>query len=46
MVTVLLVQLETELMGNRTHKLEVSLLLLEAQSGLRGLLQVEALLVK
>jgi hypothetical protein len=46
MVTVLLVQLETELMSNRAHKLEVSLLLLEAQSGLRGLLQVEALLVE
>jgi hypothetical protein len=45
-VSVLLVQLETELMGHRAHKLEVSLLLLEAQSGLRGLLQVEALLVK
>ena len=33
-VSVLLVQLEAELMGHRAHKLEISLLLLQAHTGL------------
>jgi hypothetical protein len=33
-VAVLFVQLETELVGHRAHKLEISLLLLQAHAGL------------